>query len=85
MLRIPFAAILIASSLGAQAVPQAFLGARVIPITSPPIENGAVVVHEGKIVAVGIASEIQIPEDAERHRFEGKVIMPGFVDTHSHA
>ena len=66
-------------------MPQAFLGARVIPIAAPPIENGAVVIHEGKIVAVGAASEVKIPEDAERHRSEGQVIMPGLVDTHSHA
>ncbi|MCY4597691.1 MAG: amidohydrolase family protein [Bryobacterales bacterium] len=85
MLRIPIPAILLASALGAQEVPQAFLGARVLPITGPPIENGTVVIHEGKIVAVGAASEIEIPGDAERHPSEGKVVMPGFVDTHSHA
>ena len=66
-------------------MPQAFLGARVLPITAPPIENGTVVIHEGKIVAVGAASEVEIPGDAERHRSEGQVIMPGLVDTHSHA
>ena len=85
MLRIPIQAILLASTLTAQEVPQAFLGARVLPITAPPIENGTVVIHEGKIVAVGAASEVEIPGDAERHRSEGQVIMPGLVDTHSHA
>lgn len=85
MLRIPVQAILLASTLAAQEVPQAFLGARVLPITAPPIENGTVVIHEGKIVAVGAASEVEIPGDAERHRSEGQVIMPGLVDTHSHA
>ena len=66
-------------------MPQAFLGARVLPITAPPIENGTIVIHEGKIVAIGAASEVEIPEDADRHRSEGQVIMPGLVDTHSHA
>ena len=65
--------------------PQAFVGAHVIPITGPEIENGAVIIHQGKIVAVGRAAETEIPSDAERHDASGKVILPGFVDSHSHA
>lgn len=71
-------------SARAQDRPQAFIGAQVIPIAGPPIENGALVVHRGKIVAIGPASQVAIPPDAERHDVTGKVIMPGLVDTHSH-
>lgn len=68
----------------AQERPVAFTGARLIPITSPPIENGVLVVQGGKIVAVGAAGSVRIPNDAEVHDVSGRVIMPGLVDTHSH-
>jgi imidazolonepropionase-like amidohydrolase len=68
----------------AQDKPQAFVGAQIIPISGPPIPNGVLVVHRGKIVVVGPASQVTIPSDAERHDVTGKVIMPGLVDTHSH-
>ena len=83
--RIPLAAMLLATAAVAQDRPQAFVGAHVIPITRPEIENGAVIIHQGKIVAVGRAAEMEIPSDAERHDASGRVILPGFVDSHSHA
>ncbi len=67
-----------------QEVPQAFQGAELLPITGPPIPSGTLVVHEGRIVAVGPDGEVDIPADAEVHDVTGKVIMPGLVDTHSH-
>ena len=68
----------------AQERPVAFTGARLLPITSPPIENGVLVVQGGKIVAVGPAGSVRIPNDAEVHDVSGRFIMPGLVDTHSH-
>jgi 5-methylthioadenosine/S-adenosylhomocysteine deaminase len=55
----------------------------VLPITSPPIEKGAVVVEGRKIKFVGKASEIKIP-GAQRKDFGRSVLMPGFVNAHSH-
>lgn len=68
----------------AQEKPHVFVGAEIIPITGAPISNGVLVVHKGKIVAVGPAKTTQIPADAERHEVSGKVLMPGLVDSHSH-
>lgn len=68
----------------AQEKPQAYIGAKVIPISGSEIDDGVVVVHRGKIVAVGAAASTKIPADAERHNVKGKVVMPGLVDTHSH-
>lgn len=68
----------------AQERPQAYVGARIIPISGPAIENGVLVVHRGKIVAVGARGSTQIPSDAQSHDVTGKVIMPGLVDSHSH-
>jgi imidazolonepropionase-like amidohydrolase len=80
------AGILAASSSQARAQekPQAFVGARVIPITGPEIPKGVVVVQKGKIVAVGAEGGVSIPAGAIRHDVAGKVVMPGLVDTHSH-
>lgn len=64
--------------------PQAYVGARIIPISGPVIENGVLVAHKGKIVAVGASGSTAIPPDADRHDVTGKIIMPGLVDTHSH-
>lgn len=59
-------------------------GARILPITAPPIAQGVLVVKGGKIVAVGEAGKVQIPAGARVQDATGKVIMPGIVDSHSH-
>lgn len=60
----------------------AFTGARILTMAGEPIENGTLVIKDGKIVAVG--ANVTIPADAERIAAAGRVIMPGIVDTHSH-
>jgi imidazolonepropionase-like amidohydrolase len=59
-------------------------GARILPITAPPIAQGVLVIKGGKIVAVGEAGKVQIPAGARMQDATGKVIMPGIVDSHSH-
>jgi imidazolonepropionase-like amidohydrolase len=68
----------------AQSQPQVFRGATVYPIAADPIENGVLVVQEGRIVAVGAEGEVDVPSGAAEHDASGKVILPGLVDTHSH-
>ena len=68
----------------AQDHPQAFVGAQIITISGAVIQNGALVVHKGKIIAVGARDRVSIPADAEVRDLTGKVIMPGLVDSHSH-
>ena len=62
----------------------AFVGGMVMPVTSPPIPAGTVVVAGGRIIAVGPAATTAVPEGAERIDVTGKVLIPGLVDTHSH-
>ncbi len=76
---------LLASVGAAQETSQAFVGGRLIPIDGDPIENGAIVIQNGKIVAVGPADAVSIPANSDRHDTSGKVILPGLVDTHTHA
>lgn len=75
---------LVSSFALAQEAPQAYVGATLLPIDRAPIENGVLVVHEGKIVAIGAATDVPIPGDATRHDARGRIIMPGLVCTHSH-
>src|SRR5271157_1500272 len=51
------------------------------------IEDGGVLVADGKIVAVGKTNEIaknQLVKQAEEIDCSGKVVLPGFVDSHTH-
>lgn len=52
----------------------------VVPVEGTPIEGGAVAIgDDGRIAAVGPASEL-----GEGERFPEAVILPGFVNAHSH-
>ncbi len=69
-------------ALPALAQRTAYTGATIYPIAGPPIENGVLVVEDGKIVAVGPAGTNRSGD--RQVDVTGKVIMPGLVDTHSH-
>jgi 5-methylthioadenosine/S-adenosylhomocysteine deaminase len=51
----------------------------VLPVSGPPLPQGAVAFEDGRIVAVGPASEL-----GDGERFDDAVILPGFVNAHSH-
>jgi 5-methylthioadenosine/S-adenosylhomocysteine deaminase len=51
----------------------------VLPVDGEPIPDGAVLVEDGRIAAVGPAAELGAGE-----RFKDSVIVPGFVNAHSH-
>ena len=57
----------------------------VLPISAAPIENGAVAIEIDKIIAVGTRQEIakKFPKVTDEN-FGEAVIMPGFVNAHSH-
>ena len=57
----------------------------VLPIAAEPFENGAVVIENSRIVAVGAKAEIveKFPE-ATVEDWGESVILPGFVNAHSH-
>jgi len=59
--------------------------AHVLPVSSAPIENGAVAIDGATIAAVGTQTEIaaQFPA-AELHDHGNAAIIPGLVNCHSH-
>lgn len=48
------------------------------------IENGVVLCDQGKLKFIGAAGEASPEPDAEIIDARGKVVMPGFIDTHFH-
>ena len=70
------AALVHASSVSAQTI--AITGGRVFPVSSAPIDNGTVLIRNGKIVAVG--ANVTIPAEAQRIDATGKWVTPGLVN-----
>jgi imidazolonepropionase-like amidohydrolase len=48
-------------------------------VSGPPIENGTVVIANGRITAVG--TNVPIPAGAQRVDATGKIVTPGFVNS----
>ena len=55
-----------------------------LPISSPPIEWGAIAVEDGIIAAVGRLDEVRAAISAPVTDLPGCVIMPGLVNAHTH-
>jgi len=72
---------LLPATLAAQDI--AIRNATLITITGGDIENGTIVVRNGKISAVG--RNVNIPAGMRTIDGTGKFVMPGIIDAHSHA
>ena len=56
--------------------------ATILTITHGTIENGSILIRNGKIASVG--KDMRIPEGAKVIDAAGEFVMPGIVDCHSH-
>lgn len=79
-----FILLLFVFSVMGQQMRTAYVGAKVIPIIGSPINNGYLLIQNGKIVDVGDATGKVWTADTRIVDVKGKVIMPGLVDSHSH-
>lgn len=52
--------------------------------TATPIDDAIVLLHDGKIAAVGTRGQVQIPRSAQVIDCKGKVITAGFWNSHVH-
>ena len=57
-------------------------GGTILTVTEGVIENGSILIREGKISAIG--KSLEAPEGAEVIDATDKFIMPGIIDSHSH-
>ena len=60
-------------------------GARVITMRGEEvIEDADVLIHSGRVAALGKRGSVATPKDAEVRDVSGKTIVPGFIDIHDH-
>ncbi len=64
-------------------VPTALVGATVYDGAGGRIDNGTVLIAEGKVVAVG-GADLAVPAGYTRIDGSGKFVTPGVIDIHSH-
>jgi imidazolonepropionase-like amidohydrolase len=79
--RLALCTLLLAVSVTAYAQDIAVRGGIIYPVTGAPIENGVVIVRDGKIAAVGTADRVRIPDGVEV--IDAAVVTPGLIDAHS--
>ena len=61
-----------------------FINANILTMDTEPIENGFVLVKNGKIAEAGRMDNLKLPSTAKPIDLAGKLLMPGFIDAHSH-
>lgn len=62
----------------------AVVGGTVHPITADPIEDGVVLVEDGRISAVGTRADVRIPDGVPIVDATGRWVLPGFLEAHGH-
>jgi imidazolonepropionase-like amidohydrolase len=78
-IRVALAFAIAVGAADASAQTVAIVGGKVYPVSGPPIENGTVVITNGKITAVG--TNVPVPAGAQRIDATGKTVTPGFVNS----
>ncbi|QCO68818.1 amidohydrolase family protein [Luteimonas yindakuii] len=85
MIRTILLALCLCATHAVAAADLAITGARVYPAPdAAPIDNATVLVRDGRIVAVGAADEVRVPEGAERIDGAGRALVAGFWNSHVH-
>jgi imidazolonepropionase-like amidohydrolase len=75
----------LAAQQPADARPVAVRAGRLIDGTgAPPVRDAVIVIRGDRITAVGLASEVEVPPDAEVVDLSGYTVLPGFIDAHVH-
>jgi aminodeoxyfutalosine deaminase len=56
----------------------------ILPVSQPPIENGAVLISGNKIRAVGLWKDLKSLDDEKNFDLGEVILMPGLVNAHCH-
>ena len=77
-----FISVLLLASKAQSAPPQvvAIEGGKLLTVSHGTIENGVLVIADGKIAAVGKAGEVKVPGDAQIVDAKGMTVYPGLID-----
>ena len=63
----------------------AIVHGRIIDCTgAAPIEDGTLIVRDGRIEAVGESASVEVPEGAEIIDAIGRTVIPGLIEGHAH-
>jgi imidazolonepropionase-like amidohydrolase len=63
----------------------AFVNVNIVPMDAERIiKEQTVIIRDGRIAEIGPASKIKVPKGASRVDGQGKYLMPGLVDMHTH-
>jgi len=73
--------LILAAPAFTQDKPIALRGGKILTVSHGVIENGTIVMHGGKIVAVGGASSVNVPGNAQIIDVTGMTVYPGLIDS----
>ncbi|WP_019814549.1 amidohydrolase [Saccharomonospora saliphila] len=62
----------------------AIINGYVVPVDGDPLDGGTVLLSDGRITAVGTATAVEVPGDADVVDAAGSWVVPGFLDAHAH-
>src|ERR1700722_13985798 len=75
-------ALLLSAAMAARAETILIRNATVMTVTKGTVQNGSVLIENGKIAAIG--KNVSAPTDATIVDATGKFLIPGIIDCHSH-
>lgn len=76
-----FCVLFSAAAALAQQKPTVLKGGKLLTVSHGTIENGVLVMQNGKITAVGAGNSVKIPKDARVIDTTGMTIYPGLIDS----
>src|SRR3954464_5661894 len=76
-----FAACGVANAAAPTTQPLAIRADKIYTMSGDAIENGVIILRDGKIESVGRAADVQIPNDIKI--IQAKVATPGLIDSHT--
>jgi len=81
LLEFVLAALFLSVSASAQQKSVVLRGGKLLTVTHGTIENGVLIIENGKIAALGPASSVKIPKDARVIDVSGMTVYPGLIDS----
>lgn len=80
---LPFvlAGLFLAASASAQQKSVVLRGGKLLTVSHGTIDNGVLIIENGKIAAVGAAGSVKIPKDARVIDVSGMTVYPGLIDS----